>query len=111
MVQGHIADSQEFFTQSMTLFDTGRIPAGTFVYSLPHTLYALNLLALDEIEGAIVAANQVRAQSDRIGVVSPVPLALGVTTIGRFLAGQWDDAIADAEALPSLLDTGPVPAP
>ena len=69
---------------------------------MPHTLQALNLLELDDIDGAIDAANRVRAQSDLVGVVSPVPLALGVTALGRFSLGRWDDAIADAEAIRSL---------
>ena len=92
MAAGHVADSQDYLTEAMTLFDAGQIPAATFVYSLPHTLQAFNLLGLDDIDGAIDAANRVRTQSDLVGVVSPVPLALGVTLLGRFSLGRWDDA-------------------
>jgi class 3 adenylate cyclase/DNA-binding CsgD family transcriptional regulator/tetratricopeptide (TPR) repeat protein len=104
MMTGHVQASQDHLTRAMALFDSGRIPPATFVYSLPHTLHALNLLELDDLDGAIAASNRVRAQSDAIGVVSPLPLALGVAAIARFCSGQWDDAIADAEAAGSLLD-------
>ena len=58
MAAGHVADSQDYLTEAMTLFDAGQIPAATFVYSLPHTLQAFNLLGLDDIDGAISAANR-----------------------------------------------------
>jgi class 3 adenylate cyclase/DNA-binding CsgD family transcriptional regulator len=104
MMTGHLHVSQDHLTRAMALFDTGRVPPATFVYSLPHILHALNLLELDDVDGAIVAANRIRVQSDAIGVVSPLPLALTLAAVGRFCSGQWDDAIADAEAAVSLLD-------
>ena len=104
MLTGHIEVSQEHFAAAMMLFDTGHVPAETFVYSLPHTLAGFNLLALDDVDGAIEASNRARARSDASGVVSPLPLALGVSAVARFCAGRWNDAIADCEAGQSLLD-------
>ena len=97
MVTGHIAASQEHFTARDDAVRHRTHPAGTFVYSLPHTLSGFNLLAFDDIDGAIEASNRVRARSDASGVVSPLPLALGVSPSAGS-RGQWDDAIADCEA-------------
>ena len=101
MAAGHVADSQDYLTEAMTLFDDGQIPAATFVYSF--RTRCRRSTSLDWMTSTVLSTPQPRPDpvgSGRRRVSGALDPRR--TLLGRFSLGRWDDAIADAEALRSL---------
>jgi DNA-binding CsgD family transcriptional regulator len=96
-VQGRTTDALTLFDQALSV--TQADPALTDLRLLLQINQALTLSDLDRYEEALAAAREARQVADRAGSV--IRLAQAHTALGQllFIAGRWDDALAEIHAL------------
>ena len=76
-------------------------------YLIPDHFYAVGLVELGDLDGALTAAAAARARYERRGALSQLPMAYVVTGFAHFYAGRFDEAIAELEAGAAVVeDTG-----
>ena len=96
-VTGYGDESRRQLSKAVALFDPALVTTG--VYITPDNLLALELLELDAVEEAIVAADRARERGERLGARSRLPLSYLALAAAHLRSGSWDDAKA-------ALDTG-----
>ncbi|MGD9703897.1 MAG: AAA family ATPase [Acidimicrobiia bacterium] len=72
-VTGHGQVAREHAAAALALFNSGRIAHAS--YLIPDTFHAVGLLELDEVEDAIVAADEARQRAERRGTLALLPMA------------------------------------
>ena len=96
-VQGRTTDALALFDQALSV--TQADPALTDLRLLLQINQALILSDLDRYEEALAAAREARQVADRAGSV--IRLAQARSALGQllFIAGRWDEALAEVHAL------------
>jgi DNA-binding CsgD family transcriptional regulator len=106
--RGHLTDALEIIDNAVHLADRSPGQAG-YRYSLhlPRAFILIGLDRLDEARSAIEAGSRI---SEHLGIRWHLPNYPMVRAAERFIAGEWDDAIAEAEATIDLAgEMGKVP--
>lgn len=74
-------------------------------HRFPLNLYrAALLLDVDDLPGAQAAVDRGRRLSEQLGTAWNLPMYHLITSVGRFWAGEWDDAVSEFEAGRELAD-------
>jgi DNA-binding CsgD family transcriptional regulator/tetratricopeptide (TPR) repeat protein len=106
--RGHLPEALEIIDNAVHLADHSPGRAG-HRYSL-HLPRAFILIGLDRLDEARSAIETGRRISEDLGIRWHLPNYPMVRAAERFIAGEWDDAIAEAEATIDLADEmGKVP--
>ena len=98
-------EAQSHLRQGIALYDSGKVTPAS--YLIPDHFYAVGLVELDDLDGALAAAATARSRYEERGALSQLPMAYVVTGFVHFYAGRFDEAIAELEAGVAVVeDTG-----
>ena len=95
-VTGHGLAARDHAASALALFDSGRVVHAS--YLIPDAFHAVGLLELDQVEEAIVAADEARRRAEQRGTLALLPMTYMAAAGARYYAGRWDDALAEVEA-------------
>ncbi len=99
---GHLAEGLTIINDAVQLADRSPGREGhRFQVHLPRAHILLELDQLDEARAALESARRI---SDEFGVRWHLPSYQAARGVERFIAGQWDDAIAELEASVALAE-------
>ena len=105
IVNGYATSALEHLGAARALVGSGRVNEAS--YLIPDAFYAVGLLDLDDVDGAIAAAHEARRRAEGRGALAWVPMTYMIAGGSHFYAGLWDDAVAEVEAgLAVIEDTG-----
>jgi len=106
--RGHLQDALEIIDNAVHLADQSPGRAGhRYPLHLPRAFTLIGLDRLDEARSAIETGNRI---SEDLGIRWHLPNYPMVHAAERFAAGEWDDAIAEAEATIELAgEMGEIP--
>ncbi len=100
-VQGRMTDALPLYDRALTV--TRIDPALTDLRLLLQINKAVNLGCLDQYQQAFAAAEQARHLADQVGTTMRLSQAHDALGQLFFETGQWDDALAEVEAVPEDL--------
>ena len=105
LVTGHGPEAHAHLRQGIALYESGKVTPAS--YLIPDHFYAVGLVELGDLDGALAAAAAARSRYERRGALSQLPMAYVVTGFAHFYAGRFDEAIAELEAGAAVVeDTG-----
>ena len=97
--------AQSFLRQAIALYDSGKVTPTS--YLIPDHFYAVGLVELGDLDGALAAAAAARSRYEQRGALSQLPMAYVIAAFVHFHAGRFDEAIAELEAGVAVVeDTG-----
>ncbi len=96
LVTGHGIEAQTQLRQAVALYDSGKVTPAS--YLIPDHFYAIGLVELGDLDGALTAASAARSRYEQRGALSQLPMAYAVTGFVHFYAGRFDEAITELEA-------------
>ena len=100
--RGHLAEALHTIDEART---AGRLEPGPARTPLPGLLTRGHILIeLDRLDEARFALDTGRRISEELGVRWPLPTYQVFGAFERFIAGEWDDAIAELEASMELAE-------
>ena len=102
LLRGHLQDALEFIDEAVRQADHGPDRQGHRY--IVHVDRGLILVELDRLEEARAALDTGQRITQELGVGWPVPRYHGARALERFIAGEWDDALAEAETSVRLAD-------
>ncbi len=105
LVIGQGVEAHAHLRQGIALYDSGKVTPAS--YLIPDHFYAIGLVELGDLDGALAAASAARLRYEQRGALSQLPMAYMVTGFAHFYAGRFDEAIAELEAGGAVVeDTG-----
>ena len=102
VLRGHLQDALEIIDEAVGQADCSPDRQGH--RHLVHVDRGLILLELDRLEEARASLDAGQRIAQELGVGWPVPSYHGARALERFIAGEWDDALAEAETSVRLAD-------
>jgi DNA-binding CsgD family transcriptional regulator/tetratricopeptide (TPR) repeat protein len=103
--EGRLTDALPLFDRALAVSESD--PRLADLRLLLQLNKALALGSLDRHEEGLAVARQARDLADRVGTVIRLGQAHGALAQVLFLAGSWDDALAEVQVIhPSLLEPG-----
>jgi class 3 adenylate cyclase/DNA-binding CsgD family transcriptional regulator len=101
-VTGYAVESTRHLQQAIALHDSGRVARVS--YLIPDMFYAMGLVELDDVEGALEASARARIRYEQHGALSQLPMAYMITGAAYMFSGRYDEAVTEAEASAAVID-------
>ena len=100
VITGYHRQARQHLEVAAALVRSTRVSLGPWLS--PGAMLAWPLTELDELDAAVMAANEARQHAERKGYVALLPISYIAAAGAHLCAGRWDNASAEVEAAISL---------
>ena len=101
-VNGYDGTAMEHMGAAMTLLDSGRVTANSYI--IADAVAAVCLVGLDRIDDGLEVSHRARRRAERRGAMALLPLSYMATCGAYYYAGRFDETLTEAEAARSVME-------